>query len=228
VASCRVVSRAAPGDLCAAPHAAPGDLCAASDAASSRPSGPQLLLTSLARQLALPNPRPLLLQGRRLLPPLLLGGKSPFDAKALPIRFLHSCLTPGFRGRTLNTVHDWPLNARVQRRSKTSARPSKSARVTEPAISYVVRPLIEPPALVVLSGRHLRCLLRARRERPRRCAAEKRDELAPFHRQFLPCFEDEDSTAGDLPHCGISHERLSALGQQRTKRSKPHQGVCPL
>src|SRR5262249_42905291 len=49
--------------------------------------------------------------------------------------------------------------------------------------------------------------LRARRERLRdRRTAEQRDELAPFHQQFLPCFEAEDSTTGDLLHCGISKE----------------------
>src|SRR5262245_66577046 len=49
--------------------------------------------------------------------------------------------------------------------------------------------------------------LRARSQRP--CGsrtAEKRDEVAPFHQQFLPCFEAEDSTTGDLLHCGISKE----------------------
>jgi hypothetical protein len=40
--------------------------------------------------------------------------------------------------------------------------------------------------------------------------------LAAFHHQLFPCFEAEDSTAGDLPHCGISKEPLSALGQERT------------
>src|SRR5215813_7042561 len=47
-------------------------------------------------------------------------------------------------------------------------------------------------------------------------AAEQRDELAAFHQQFLPCFEAEDSTAGDLLHCGISKEPLSAVGHSRT------------
>ena len=84
-AALHAVSHAAPGVQCAALDAAPGDQHAALDAAPSLPSGPQLLLTSLARQLALPNPRLLILQGKRPLPPLLLGGKSPFDAKALPI-----------------------------------------------------------------------------------------------------------------------------------------------
>jgi hypothetical protein len=56
-------------------------------------------------------------------------------------------------------------------------------------------------------------LLRARRERPRgRGAADERDELAPFHQQFIPCFEAEDSIAGDLLHCGISKEPLSTMG----------------
>src|SRR5262245_7714799 len=60
-------------------------------------------------------------------------------------------------------------------------------------------------------------LLRARRERPGgRRAAEQRGELAPFHQQFLPCFEAEDSTAGDLLHCGISKGRLSAMGHDRS------------
>src|SRR5262249_8099739 len=50
------------------------------------------------------------------------------------------------------------------------------------------------------------------RERPCCRTADKSDELAPFHQQFLPCFEVEDSTAGDLLHCGISTEPLSAMG----------------
>src|SRR5262249_6662859 len=57
---------------------------------------------------------------------------------------------------------------------------------------------------------------------------EKRDELAPFHQQFFPCFEAEDSIAGDLLHCGISKEPSSAVGQKRPTRSKPHHGACPL
>src|SRR5262245_54106217 len=37
------------------------------------------------------------------------------------------------------------------------------------------------------------CLLRARHERPRtRRAAEQRDELAPFHCWWLPCFQPKD------------------------------------
>src|SRR5262249_4795308 len=60
--------------------------------------------------------------------------------------------------------------------------------------------------------------LRARRERPHcRRSAEQRYELAPFHQQFLPCFEAEDSTAGDLLHCGISKEPLSAYGSEVTE-----------
>src|SRR5262249_26708421 len=58
----------------------------------------------------------------------------------------------------------------------------------------------------------------AKRSAPRprnRRTAEQRDELAPFHQQFLPCFEAEDSTAGNLLHCGISKEPLSAVGHFR-------------
>jgi hypothetical protein len=43
---------------------------------------------------------------------------------------------------------------------------------------------------------HLAGFLRARRERPCRCAAEERDEIAPFHCQCLPCFRPKDSTPG--------------------------------
>ena len=59
-------------------------------------------------------------------------------------------------------------------------------------------------------------LLRACRQRPHRCcAAEQGDELAAFHQRFLPCFEAEDTTAGDLLHCGISVPSMSASGQKR-------------
>src|SRR5262249_41038577 len=76
---------------------------------------------------------------------------------------------------------------------------------------------------------HALGLLRTRRERPRhRRTAEECDEFAPFHQQFLPCFEAEDSTAGDLLHCGTSKKPLSAVGHPRLRRSKPHRGACPL
>src|SRR5262249_2405760 len=65
-------------------------------------------------------------------------------------------------------------------------------------------------------------LLRTRRERPRRSrTAEQRNELTPFHQQFLPCFDAEDSTAGDLLHCGISKEPLSAVGLGCAKTPAP-------
>src|SRR5262245_66317749 len=59
-------------------------------------------------------------------------------------------------------------------------------------------------------------LLRAHRERPRRRAAEQRDEVAAFHQQFLPCFEAEDSTAGDYYTAGFL--RLSS--RYRTGRTR--------
>src|SRR5262245_19374847 len=49
-----------------------------------------------------------------------------------------------------------------------------------------------------------------------------------FTARCLPCFATEDSTAGDLLHCGISKEPLSAVGHQPPKRSKPHDRACPL
>src|SRR5262249_44825457 len=68
-----------------------------------------------------------------------------------------------------------------------------------------------------------------RREPPRSSrAAEQRDELAPFHQQFLPCFEAEDSTAGDLLHCGISGPSMSALGQERTSPAYLAMSALPL
>src|SRR5262249_31703284 len=76
---------------------------------------------------------------------------------------------------------------------------------------------------------HALALLCARRERPRGSgAAEQRDELAPFHQQFLPCFEAEDSTAGDLLHCGISIGPMSAMGQKRRRPSLGVSRACPL
>src|SRR5262249_19604749 len=63
-------------------------------------------------------------------------------------------------------------------------------------------------------------LLPTRRERPGRRAAEERDEIAPFHQQFFPCFEAEDSTAGDLLHCGISGASMSAMGQTRAGQAR--------
>jgi hypothetical protein len=79
--------------------------------------------------------------------------------------------------------------------------------------------ILRRPGVEIPDHWHRR-LLRPRRQRPRGCrAAEQRDELAPFHQQFLPCFEAEDSTAGDLLHCGISKEPLSAMGPGRVKTS---------
>jgi hypothetical protein len=57
---------------------------------------------------------------------------------------------------------------------------------------------------------------RPRCERPRGShTAEQRDEIAAFHQQILPCFEPDDSTAGDLLHCGISIRPMSAAGHER-------------
>jgi hypothetical protein len=52
---------------------------------------------------------------------------------------------------------------------------------------------------------HLRC------ERPRRCATDERDELAPFHCAVPPELGPKDSTA--LLHCGIQFGlcRLSVI-----------------
>src|SRR5262249_41783647 len=73
-----------------------------------------------------------------------------------------------------------------------------------------------------------RRLLRPRAKRPRGRAAKQRNELAPFHRQFLPCFEAEDSIAGDLPHCGISAPSMTALGHQRPVATPAAVAPCPL
>src|SRR5262249_27567324 len=52
------------------------------------------------------------------------------------------------------------------------------------------------------SNHRLRPLLRARRERPRRRAADERDELAALHYPIPPVLRTKDSTA--LLRCGIS------------------------
>jgi hypothetical protein len=60
-------------------------------------------------------------------------------------------------------------------------------------------------------------LLRPRGKRPRRSgAAEQRDEVASFQSQRLPCFRPEDTTAGNLLHCGISIPPMTAKGQTRS------------
>src|SRR5262249_45109297 len=55
-------------------------------------------------------------------------------------------------------------------------------------------------------------LLRARCERPRRRAAEQRDEIASFHWPVPPVLRTKDSTA--LLGCGISTLPVSELGSK--------------
>src|SRR5262249_45726118 len=65
-----------------------------------------------------------------------------------------------------------------------------------------------------------------RRERPRRCRAEQRDELAPFHAK-LSCVEDK--TYQTAASCVIIKlARRDAMGHERQKRSKQHTHACPL
>src|SRR5262249_50674702 len=73
-----------------------------------------------------------------------------------------------------------------------------------------------------------RVLLRARRERPRRCAAEQRDELAPFHQQFLPCFRMKGIARLVLLHCGIFDPSMTAMGHPRLIGTLPRSLTCPL
>jgi hypothetical protein len=53
-------------------------------------------------------------------------------------------------------------------------------------------------------------------------------EIAAFHQQILPCFEPDDSTAGDLLHCGISKEPLSAMSHFRQIETLPALAACLL
>jgi hypothetical protein len=72
-------------------------------------------------------------------------------------------------------------------------------------------------------------LLRPRRERQREpSAANQPDELAPFQWQCLPCFQPEDTTAGDLLHCGISSDLMVAMGQTRRIDTLAMCPPCPL
>jgi hypothetical protein len=64
--------------------------------------------------------------------------------------------------------------------------------------------------------RHRR-LLRARRERPRRCPTDERDELAPLHCAVPPMLRTNDSTAP--LHCGISIWPMSEVGHERRIRT---------
>jgi hypothetical protein len=63
---------------------------------------------------------------------------------------------------------------------------------------------------------HALALLSASRQRPRRCAAEQGDELAPFHCPMSPVLSTErDSTTRygrRLPRCEISSRSMSQMG----------------
>jgi len=61
-----------------------------------------------------------------------------------------TCPRPDFDAWMLKMNGHLNALCEFQRRSKTSTRPSKSASVTKPAISYGVRPLIDPLRLVLL------------------------------------------------------------------------------
>src|SRR5262249_40892028 len=53
------------------------------------------------------------------------------------------------------------------------------------------------------------------RERPRRRAAEQRDEVAPFQWQRLPCFRTKRIAHDGLLRCGISIHLMSGSGHER-------------
>src|SRR5262249_60677715 len=76
-------------------------------------------------------------------------------------------------------------------------------------------------------------LLRARRERPcSHSAAEKRDELAPFHCPIPPVLSTERiahlSYGRRLLRCDISVGPMTALGQKRRGPSARADTACPL
>src|SRR5262249_34700423 len=109
--------------------------------------------------------------------------------------------------------------ARAPSRIRPSRRSASMSIRNAPALSTVGPPPYRPLAR----------LLRACRERPcSRGPANECNELAPFRQQALPCFEAEDSTAGDLLHCGISKEPLSAVGHSRRIGTLPTLTGCPL
>jgi|SRR5215475_1182080 len=81
--------------------------------------------------------------------------------------------------------------------------------------ALIWRAVVEKP-----NHRH-RWLLRARRERPRRSrAAEKRDEVAPFHYPMPPVLPTERIArlryGTRLLRCGISARLRTGLGQIRS------------
>src|SRR5262249_37935156 len=109
-------------------------------------------------------------------------------------------------------------------------RPRRSRRRYSLPPSVLAEIRAESPWAIRRQGIRLRASPTAapRPKRPRGRAAKQRNELAPFHRQFLPCFEAEDSIAGDLPHCGISAPSMTALGHQRPVATPAAVAPCPL
>src|SRR5262245_30957404 len=107
--------------------------------------------------------------------------------------------------------------------------PLEKANFAEPAMErcHVCRRVVWEPPAEEPDHRHRR-LLRVRRERPRGRTAEERDELAPFHQQFLPCFQPEDTTAGNLLHCGISIRPMSESGHSLHIDETEASAQCPL
>jgi hypothetical protein len=91
---------------------------------------------------------------------------------------------------------------------------------------------VKRPPVQKSDHRHPR-LLPLRRERPcRRRTAEKRDELAPFHRPMPPVLPAERvahlSYGRRLLRCGISIQPMSQLGHSRRGRLLPVGGRLPL
>src|SRR6516225_5867186 len=77
-----------------------------------------------------------------------------------------------------------------------------------------VRVPVRRDAVEEADHRH-RWLLRARRERPRRRAAEKRDELAAPHGSVMPVWSFMDDLPADHSHCSRNVAEPSVINGER-------------
>src|SRR5262249_58359271 len=70
-------------------------------------------------------------------------------------------------------------------------------------------------------------LLRARRERPRRHAAQQRDELAPFHCQWLPCFDRKVAHLGTAGDCCAAEFQPGSGADAAGEATRPCMSASP-
>ena len=126
-----------------------------------------------------------------------------------------------FRRVSANVGRHWPSAQRVSIRTlRPTVQPNCCQRLQERRDAGLTFRIVRGCGQEHADAPHPLGLLRARRKRPRgRRAAEKRDELAPFHYPMSPVLPAERiaylSYGRSLLRCGISVRPMSQMGQNR-------------